>query len=129
MANFGYLHSSLVNPVIPFVGAAALYFQAREILAQPPGSGPGALSLTGLAVQAAVFALLAFTWVGRVVFPWEKIDAPLDWRAIQVWHQYAGFVAVDSLIFAVVQAVLLWLALRRGLHGAPTAETEPLLAN
>ncbi|KAF9873247.1 hypothetical protein CkaCkLH20_09410 [Colletotrichum karsti] len=129
MAVFGYVHTSLINPLIPLVGVAALYFQAREILAQPPGSGPAALSLISLAAQAAVFALLAVAWVGRVVFPWDTIGGPVDWGVVKVWYQYAGFVAVDSFISAVTQAIILWLAVHYGLDGKSAGEAEPLLAN
>lgn len=50
---------SLINPIITFIGIAAIYFQAREILAQPAGSGPVALSLRVLLTQIVTFALLS----------------------------------------------------------------------
>ncbi|KAK4155115.1 hypothetical protein C8A00DRAFT_42259 [Chaetomidium leptoderma] len=105
--------------------------QTHAITVRPPGSGPGALSLLGLAVQAVVFALLAPAWLGRLVFPWEELgDVPLSLRVL-IWFQVVGYVPFDYALFAVSQAVLLWLAVRHGRRRSPpdtpAGETDLLL--
>ncbi|KAK4118576.1 hypothetical protein N657DRAFT_637930 [Parathielavia appendiculata] len=57
---FGAVHILFVNPIVNFLGIAALFAQARILMAQTPGSGLGALSLYG-----AIFT--AETSLGRLV--------------------------------------------------------------
>ncbi|KAB5566845.1 hypothetical protein GE09DRAFT_1284559 [Coniochaeta sp. 2T2.1] len=132
LALFGIAHIFLVNFIVSILGFVAPYLQARDIIARPPGSGPGALSLVGLAAQAVVFALLAPAWLGRLVFPWEELGAGIvNWNVLKAWWQLVGFVAFDHAVFAIAQAFLLWLAVRHARHGSPPAvragETDPLL--
>ncbi|KAH6847196.1 hypothetical protein B0I37DRAFT_374459 [Chaetomium sp. MPI-CAGE-AT-0009] len=136
IALFGGVHIMFVNPIVNILGFAALYAQARSILARPAGSGLGALSLGSLAAQTIVFALLAPAWLGRLYFPWDELEAEAgNWAAVlKVWFQLVGFVPFDHAVFAVAQFVLFWLAVWRGLHhgdnlGVLTGETEPLLGN
>ncbi|KAH6842748.1 hypothetical protein B0I37DRAFT_382728 [Chaetomium sp. MPI-CAGE-AT-0009] len=136
LALFGGVHVMFVNPVINILGFAALYAQARSILARPAGSGLGALSLGSLAAQAIVFALLAPSWLGRLYFPWDELEPEVgnSAAALKVWFELVGFVPFDHAVFAVAQLVLFWLAVLRGLHhgdnsGVLTGETEPLLGN
>lgn len=89
------------------------------------------MSKTGLAVQAVVFAFIAIAWIGRLGFPWDKVDefGP-SLGLLTYWYQWVGWVTVDSAIFAVAQGVLFWLASRhqRGVGAdAVGGETEPLL--
>ena len=126
-----------VNPIVNFLGIAALIAQARILMGRPPGSGLGALSLVGLAAQGVTFALLAPSWLWRLSFPWDKVNNGywLNWAVLEVWFQVVGFVAVDYAVFAIAQFVLLLVAVRRRLHnsdiitGASAGETEPLLGN
>ncbi|KAK3937885.1 hypothetical protein QBC46DRAFT_410768 [Diplogelasinospora grovesii] len=124
-------HTTLVNPVVTVLGIYAFIVQACEILARPSGpGGSGALSLVGLAVQAIVFALLALAWLGRLAFPWEELAGRVNLLVLITWVQMVGFVPLDSAVFAVGQAILLWLALRRawgGSSGMTAGETDPLL--
>ncbi|KAH8903038.1 hypothetical protein BR93DRAFT_981643 [Coniochaeta sp. PMI_546] len=134
LAFFSGAHIFLVNFIVTMLGFAAPYIQAQTIIARPPGSGPGALSLVGLAAQAVIFALLAPTWLGRLVFPWEELGAGLvNWNVLKTWYQLVGFVALDHAVFAIVQAFLLWLAVRHGRDGSPpgvpAGETAPLLGS
>lgn len=134
LALFSSAHVFLVNSIVTILGFAAPYIQARDIIARPPGSGSGALSLLGLAWQAVVFALLAPTWLGRLVFPWEELGAGrVNWNVLKAWYQLVGFVAFDHAVFAIAQALLLWLAVRHGRQGTPSrvpaGETDPLLEN
>lgn len=48
---------------------------------------------------------------------------------VVAWYQVIGFIPIDTVVFVVVQAVLLWLALRREWteNKTTTAETDPLL--
>lgn len=98
---------------------------AAALGAQAPAIGPvgaRALSLEGLAAQAVVFALLALSWLWRLRWPGPGV-------MIATWYQCVGFVSVDHAVFAVVQAVLLWIAVRRSRQGATAAsEREPLIS-
>lgn len=127
-ALFTGFHILFFNPPITILGIASLYPQAREILRRPRGSGPGALSLAGLAAQAMLFLLLGLTWSVRLVWPY-----PAFGRAFRSWFQMVGYVPFDYIIFAVVQAILLYIAVRQnGWHARvdeahPASETDPLL--
>ncbi|KAL0939951.1 uncharacterized protein CTRU02_206561 [Colletotrichum truncatum] len=135
LAIFGYIHASFINLVITIFGIMGMYIQIREVYKQPPGSGLGALSLQGLAIQSVVFALLGISWIWRLVFPWEHLDWPEElslaqlWALAMAWFQYAGFPTVDYLVFALGQAFILFLALRRRVTNVSPNETEPLLGS
>jgi hypothetical protein len=129
-------HALYVNPVVDILGLAALYAQARLIWRRSPGSGPGALSLVGLGVQALAFAVLALAWLWRLVFSWEKWGG--SWPGVgALWFTLVGFVPFDYAIFAVVQLVLLRIVRRRMVHHgdilpvgvASAGETAPLLGS
>jgi hypothetical protein len=106
-------------PVMTMLAAAALWAQAPAIV-RPDGAR--ALSLEGLAAQAVVFALLALSWLWRLRWPGSGV-------MIVSWYQCVGFVSVDHAVFAVVQGVLLWIAVRRSRQGATTAsDREPLIS-
>lgn len=48
---------------------------------------------------------------------------------IATWYQCVGFASVAHAVFAVVQAVLLWIAVRRSQQGATAASVrEPLIS-
>lgn len=98
-----------INPVVTVIGLAALFARAGESRSR---SSLGALSGEGLAFQAVVFAVVALDWPRRMtthsVF-WEMVP----WWAYVTWCQLLGWAAVDSAVFAFVQAVLLWVVRRR----------------
>lgn len=125
---FTGFHIIFFNPPITILGITSLYPQVRAIIKRPRGSGLGALSLVGLAAQAVLFLLLGLTWPARL--PWP---APAFWRAFRSWFQMVGYVPFDYIVFAVVQAILLYVAVRHnGWHArvdeAPSpSETDPLL--
>jgi hypothetical protein len=127
-ALFHGVHSLFINPVVTILGISALFFQARETMSRP--EGPAALSVVGLAVQAVVFAVVALVWPARLVFPWHELGGRVTMGVLITWYQLVGFVAVDNAVFALVQAVLLWLIMRRG-HGGSSevdsGEIEPLV--
>lgn len=124
------IHSMFINPVITVFCLAALPVQARETLSRPD---PASLSLTGLVVQAMVFAFSALAWVWRLVFPWDSAQGHISFGMFigifTTWYQLVGWVAVDNAIFAVVQAVLFWLVIRHrpDYPNVTGAESEPLL--
>ncbi|PVH79612.1 hypothetical protein DL98DRAFT_516030 [Cadophora sp. DSE1049] len=126
-AFFTGVHSMFINPIVTILCIAALFVQARETNSRPD---PGALSVLGLGIQAVVFVLVALAWLGRLTFPWDKLEGYSIISYLTMWYQLVGWVAVDTAIFAVVQGVLFWLASRRG-RGAGAesvgGETEPLL--
>lgn len=118
-------HVLYLNLPITILGVASLYPQAREMLRRPGGSGPGALSLVGLAAQAVLFLLLGFSWFGRLVWTY-----PIFGRAFSTWFQLVGYVPVDYFIFAIVQAVLLYIAVRHGdRHSGVESVEEPASAS
>lgn len=125
---FTGFHIMLLNPPITLLGVASLYPQACAIRRRPRGSGPGALSLVGLAVQAVLFLLLGLTWSGRLAWGY-----PIFGRAFSSWFQMVGYVPVDYIIFAAVQGVLLYIAVRHsGWHARDdearvARERDPLL--
>ena len=108
----------LLTPAFTALAAAALWPQALAI-----GLDTRALSPEGLAAQTILFALLALSW------PW-RLWVPTDLGRINgTWYQLVGFVPVDHAVFATVQAVLLWIAVRRRQHGETIGrEGESLLS-
>jgi len=116
------IHYACVNPIVTILGLFAVYAQARAITARPRGSGHGALSLTGLAMQAVVFALLAPLWLGRLVYKWEEPGPGFPAWLVSViyWFLFGGFVPFDHGVFAISQAALVGLAMRhRRLRSPP----------
>jgi len=120
------VHTIFINPIVTFISFASLFAQARETLLQP---SQGALSIAGLAIQAVVFAVVALYWPLRMTIPREFWDmSPV--RSFITRYQLVGWAAVDNAVFAIVQAVLLWIAMHRrgGVKGMTTnGETAPLL--
>jgi hypothetical protein len=101
-------------------------------LSSPPGNS---LSICGLAMQAVVFAAVAFTWIWRVPIENARLEwGTLSWPAVALenlmyWYNLVGFHAFDNGVFAVGQGVLFVLAWRRvkGRENAVDREQEPLL--
>ncbi|RHZ49192.1 class I SAM-dependent methyltransferase [Aspergillus thermomutatus] len=62
---FAFFHVVLVSPIVTFLGILSVVFQAPQIRRHV---GPSALSVLGLAAQAVVFALVAVSWIWRVVY-------------------------------------------------------------
>ena len=117
--NLGYFSIGhvLLTPVFTALAAAALLPQALAI-----GLDTRALSPEGLAAQAILFALLALSWPWRLWVP-PNLDSMNG-----TWYELVGFVPVDHAVFATVQAVLLFIAVRRRQHGeAIGREGEPLI--
>lgn len=127
-ALFTGFHIVFFNPPITILGVVSVYPQAREIWRRPRGSGPGALSLMGLAVQAVLFLLLGLTWPARLAWGY-----PIFGRGFSSWFQMVGYVPFDYIIFALVQAILLCVAVRRNGWQVsvddehPASERDPLL--
>ena len=124
----GLLHAFVLAPLATIFGVASLAPQVRLIYSR---SDRGVISVIGLAVQAAVFALNASLWPFRVSFDWEgwsKQDHGFD--LVVRWYSCVGFVAIDTGVFAIVQGVLLAIMLsrQRG-HSISSPETEPLLSH
>ncbi|KAK3313230.1 hypothetical protein B0H66DRAFT_644321 [Apodospora peruviana] len=101
----------------------SLLFQLLAMRDQPV---PRALSISGLAVQAVVFTLVGISWLYRM-----SIDVS-SWIE---WYEYVGHCAINCLLFALAQLILLIYTLGRSraerrTHGAAGLdETSPLLAN
>ncbi|KAL4963337.1 uncharacterized protein BDV14DRAFT_201963 [Aspergillus stella-maris] len=63
---FFYGHSFFLQPIITGLTAASLLFQVHEIMRF--AEERSALSLSWLALQAVTFAVLGFSWFGRINF-------------------------------------------------------------
>ncbi|KAK0761854.1 hypothetical protein N5P37_004653 [Trichoderma harzianum] len=124
MALFHGIHTMLINPIVTILILASFFSQRAEILLHPPGTASSSLSLVGLAVQAVVFAVLALAWAWRLLFPG---GASVSYG--MTWYQLVGFVAVDHIAFALVQAALLAVAVLHRGQSFTGGETEPLLDN
>ncbi|KAI1428364.1 hypothetical protein F5Y12DRAFT_57203 [Xylaria sp. FL1777] len=127
-AAYVWLHLFFIIPVVTLLALLAFLFQAREISARLPGSGTGALSVVGVALQTVVFVILAATWCpGRLVF-----DSPNP--LFLVWYQLVGFVPVNHAFFALEQALLLVVVGRhrrseRHESSYLPGETQPLISS
>ncbi|KAL4928059.1 uncharacterized protein BDV17DRAFT_104301 [Aspergillus undulatus] len=118
-------HLLIVNPVLTIVALVSAGLQARRILQGPIHSS---LSVPGLAGQAAVFAVLAVSWVWRVVYGGSP-RFPAD-NAVLDWYFKFGWPVVGIAVFAIVQFVLLWVVIQRQRSVTvpfEERETEPLL--
>jgi len=65
-ALFGGIHSMSISPVVAVLGLAALLVQGCQIRSKP---SLGALSVSGLWIQALVFALVGVSWLFRFTIP------------------------------------------------------------
>ena len=109
--------------MVAALGLAALFVQGRQIRSEP---SLGALSISGLWIQALIFALVGVSWMFRLTMPAEFWRMqPI--RAVTTWFQLVGWAAVNNLVFAFVQAVLFFMARSKGLAASQGAESEPLL--
>jgi hypothetical protein len=79
-------------------------------------------------MQAVVFTFMVFSWIGRVEFPYP--DGRPPWRHLSTWYPKVGWATVDNGIFAIGQAILLWIVAghRSHVHGVAHGESEPLLS-
>ncbi len=124
-ALYGGIHSLFIGFIITGLNIAAVYAQIGEMRLGPSEQ---ALSRLGLAVQAVVFALVAWSWILRVEFPYGDIEHFSLW-GLWTWYELVGWVAVDNAIFALGQAVLFWITIRHMGYerGALSDENTPLL--
>lgn len=119
-------HVRYILPVVTFLAASALYPQSRAILDRQPGESLGGFSVTGLWLQAIVFAVVALSWVFRV--PWTLYGGPGPEEGELGWYRMVCWAAVNYAIFVVVQSFLFLMARgRRAIPGATGSDTEPLL--
>jgi hypothetical protein len=118
------VHSLFLSWIITGFNLVAIYLQVRETRLR---SQEQALSRMGLTVQAVIFVLLACSWIGRVEFPYA--DGGFPWIYSSTWYQLVGWATVDNGIFAIGQAILLWIVSRQEAFdvGVVHGETEPLL--
>ncbi|KAK0660439.1 hypothetical protein QBC41DRAFT_330939 [Cercophora samala] len=127
---FSAVHMLFINPGVFLLSFLAIGAQAKEILHRHHNNeGVGALSLPGLAVQTLLFALLAVTWSGRLVFHWDNVpvESRINWSVFVFWFQSVGFVLFDYGVFAIGQGVLLSLALRHQAVALTGGNTWPAI--
>ena len=125
MAFFSHYHTIYINPVVTIICFVSLFPQARETLSRQT---LGTLSITGLAIQAVIFAVVALYWPWRMTPSREHLELP-PLRRFITWYQLDDWATVDNAVFAFVQAVLLWIAVRRKsvAQAVTTDENTPLL--
>lgn len=133
---FSWVHLFFIIPLVTLLCLLAAYSQAREILARPSGSGTGALSVVGVALQTVVFAVLAATWYpGRLPYTTSNPD-------IIIWYYLVGFVPMNHAFVALEHGLLLVAVvrhIRRGQDGGEGGsgdeiandpdETQPLIGS
>ena len=130
-------HILCINWIVIGLGIASLFWQARAVQAGKEDEEEEgrdevreeALSRVGLAMQAVMFGVMGIVWGLSVEMPswWEWYHGLLGWW--DGWYRYAGWVAVGYVVFAGVQAGLLWEVMRKckAGDGGDDGETEPLL--
>lgn len=110
MGLIAFIHQLDFSPVMPIAEGVAFLRQARHITSI---QFPNALSLSGLAIQAVVFSVVAITWIWRIWFPYELDIHPIR-DFLPAWYEFIGCFVVDNIVFAAGQLVILWLAIYRG---------------
>lgn len=118
------VHSQFLSWIITSFNVVAVYLQIKETRLRPQEK---ALSGLGLAVQAVIFTVVAFSWVGRIKFPHPDGGLPWAWTYLSTWYELVGWATVDNGIFAMGQAILLWIVAGHRLDERVYGETEPLL--
>ncbi|RAH39778.1 uncharacterized protein BO95DRAFT_377204, partial [Aspergillus brunneoviolaceus CBS 621.78] len=122
---FIFYHAVLLTPMATFIGGFSWFLQAAQSRNHAHDT---ALSLTGLAVQAVVFGLVAISWVFRVVYAetWDPLGLG--------WYFLYGYPVVNNGVFAGVQFLsLAWALYWRMVGQKPEVqsklgrEREPLL--
>ncbi|OBT49898.1 hypothetical protein VE04_09418, partial [Pseudogymnoascus sp. 24MN13] len=83
---FAFFHAILINPIVTLIGGLSFFFQAAQT--QHYHAKQSALSLWGLVVQTVVFALVAASWVWRVVDgdAWDPLFGSEGF-----WHWYFSY--------------------------------------
>jgi hypothetical protein len=102
-------HAVLFSPIVLCFGLLAPVLQVLEMR----GWAWDALHVKGLAVQSGVFLVVGIAWIGRIRYPYEKVNE-LSWRALLTWFESGGWASVYNVVFAVGQAPGWGAALRRG---------------
>ena len=111
-------HAWILTPLSTVLAIHAYFPQARELRSR---SDLGAVSEVGLILQAVIFFISGVSWN----FRWGLFQGLIGWD----WYMFAGWAAVDDVIFAVVQRYLWKVARGVGQEAvvADDRETEPLI--
>jgi hypothetical protein len=115
---YQFLHTRYINYFVTMLAFLALVPQARELRNR---SDLGALSISGLMMQAIVFALVAGSWVCRL-----KVDDTTPLPSMSIWYQWVGWTTIDNAAFSIVQLILWMMACQLAEPSQP-GETAPLL--
>jgi hypothetical protein len=102
--------------IITALGIVSLFFQWPHAASLDP---------LGLYLQAAVFSLVAVSWM-LLISNYDLVRG-VFYTFPKDWYYLKGFAIVDNAVFAAVQAVL-YYKVRRGAT-VPGSETEPLLGS
>jgi len=104
---YNYLYA---NPICTCLAIMSVLPQARETLRL---GTPQALSLRTLLLQTMIFPMVAFSWAKRLQVH-EIWDMPTERNRIRSWYELVGWAATDNAVFALVQCILLLIAMRAG---------------
>ena len=96
-------HMIFVNPIVTLLAIAALPVQLRELKLH----GHAALSLTGLASQAVIFAVLALSWAFRVPLDYNLSDFFQTSGSFISWYQLVGWAAINNLVYGYTRGLVL----------------------
>lgn len=98
----------LIGPMVQILGFAAFSAQARAIRSREPNT-TDVVSIRGLVAQAVVFVLVGISFVFRIRLPAEELHEHFIVN-LRMWYWSIGWATTNSLIFAVTQGVLAWIA-------------------
>lgn len=100
---FGGYHYGFIHPAMTLVGIYAWFPQNDELHRQ---TQLHALSQTGLAAQAVIFAFVAISWTMRTNLYNSDLPNLPFWATIPQWFIYVWWAAVDNMIFSCIQTRL-----------------------
>lgn len=102
---FAFNHVVFINPILTFLGGVSFFLQADQTYRHIEQY---ALNLWGLAMQTVVFAIVAVSWIWRVVYAnaWDPVfgdDSFLSW-----YFSYGHPIFANGVFAAVQFCLLLW---------------------
>ena len=121
------INADIVNPLLTICAATAFIIQARTTRRVPRELDM--LSESTLIFQTLLFLLLAISWPFRLILP-ENMWASGDWKAVLLsWYPWVGWACVNSAVFAVGQAIVLYISWKGRSGDSPlVGEQQHLLA-
>jgi hypothetical protein len=92
---YQWMHTRYINYLVTIFAFIALAPQSPELHDR---TSLGALSASGLGIQAVAFAMLAMSWSLRF-----KMDDTVPPPTLVSWYQWVGWATIDNAAFAIIQ--------------------------